>query len=60
MTTVRKLGFIVLLIVSFAFWLYSTPGASNGGFFEDKLDLQLMVLGGAISIVVASILALWD
>lgn len=47
------------MLVSFYLWLTAIAGASAAGFFEDELDLQLMVLGGAVAMVAGGFWALW-
>ncbi len=40
-----------LLILSFPFWIFAISSASASGFFEDSLAVQMMMLGGAVSMV---------
>ncbi|HKW05215.1 MAG TPA: hypothetical protein VJN71_07960 [Nitrososphaerales archaeon] len=51
---------LAVFVVPWFFWLYAVSHASNSQFTEDQLALQLMVLGGAISMVAGSIAAFWD
>lgn len=58
--TPRKIVFFVLLAVAMVLWLTSISLAVKGGFFENELALQLMVLGGATSMVGGAIWWPWD
>lgn len=55
-----KVVAIPLLAISIVMWIYSVIGASSSGFFSDQLDLQWMVLGGAVSMVAGALAALWE
>ena len=56
----RRIAALVVFIIPWIFWLTSISHASNSGFTEDKYAVQIMVLGGAISMVAGSIAALWE
>jgi hypothetical protein len=58
--TPRKIVFLILLAVAMVLWLISISLAVKGGFFENELALQLMVLGGATSMVGGAIWWPWD
>ncbi len=51
---------LAVFVIPWPFWLYSIAHASASGFTEDQLAVQLMVLGGAISMVAGSIAFFWD
>jgi hypothetical protein len=51
---------LALFAVPFFFWMYAVSHASNSGFTEDQLALQIMVLGGAISMVAGGLAVFWD
>jgi hypothetical protein len=55
-----RLFALPILAVSFFFWIYATVGASASGFFLDQTDVQVMVLGGAVSMVAAAVAMLWE
>jgi hypothetical protein len=46
----RILGWI-LLIAAVPFWAYAITSASASGFFEDSLAVQMMIMGGAVSML---------
>jgi hypothetical protein len=54
----RKIAAIIFMIVPFVFWLTAIAGASASGFFENQTDVQLMVLGGALSMLAGTMF--WD
>lgn len=56
----RKLIGLAIFIIPWPFWIYSIMSASNSGLFENQLAVQLMVLGGAVSMVAASVAVLWE
>lgn len=60
MWSTRRIVALVVFIVPWVFWLTAISHASNFGFMEDKYGVQIMVLGGAISMVAGSIAALWE
>lgn len=51
---------LAVFVIPWPFWLFAISHASNSGFTEDELAVQLMVLGGAISMVAGSIAAFWE
>lgn len=55
MKTRRIVGWIIM-IIPFIFWLTAIGHASNSGFFADAYAYQVMVLGGAISVIAAATL----
>lgn len=55
----RRLVALAILVIPWFFWMPAISHASNSGFLEDQYALQIMVLGGAISMVAGSIAALW-
>ena len=56
----RRIVALVVFIIPWIFWLTAIGHASNYGFIEDKYAVQVMVLGGAISMVAGSITVLWE
>jgi len=48
--TYRIIGWVLLLVAA-AFWVTAIGGALSQGFFEDQSGVQLMMIGGAISMV---------
>jgi hypothetical protein len=59
MVSKRRLLALAVFVVPWFFWLFSIASASSGGFKENEWAVQLMVLGGALSMVAASIAELW-
>lgn len=55
----RRLIALVVFIVPWFFWILAISSASGHGFFEDEWAVQMMVLGGAISMVAGGIAAFW-
>jgi len=55
----RRIVFIVLMIVALIFWLTSISLAVKSGLFENELAVQLMILGGAVATVGGAVLAPW-
>jgi hypothetical protein len=39
------------LIAAVPFWAYAITSASASGFFEDSLAVQMMIMGGAVSML---------
>ena len=56
MKTFKIVGWLIL-IVSAVLWVASIGSAVGRGFFEDQNAVQLMVLGGAVSMIAG--LFLW-
>lgn len=54
----RRIAALVIFVIPWIFWLTAISHASNSGFTEDKYALQIMILGGAISMVAGAIAAL--
>ncbi|MDG6981326.1 MAG: hypothetical protein JRN51_09495 [Nitrososphaerota archaeon] len=50
---------IALLLVSSVLWATAIISASNSGFFENEPAVEMMVMGGAISMVAAAIWRPW-
>ena len=57
--TTKILGWIVLVIAA-VLWFTAIGNAMGRGFFEDENALQLIVLGGAVSIIAGVLLWLGD
>jgi len=55
----RRLVALAIFVIPWIFWMTAISSASNAGFVEDQYGLQIMVLGGAISMVAGSIAAMW-
>jgi uncharacterized membrane protein HdeD (DUF308 family) len=51
----KRIGFLIL-IIPFFFWFTAIWSASSAGFFEDANAVQIMVLGGAISMIAGIVL----
>ncbi|MHB8567978.1 MAG: hypothetical protein ACYC7D_14510 [Nitrososphaerales archaeon] len=51
---------LIIFFIPWVFWITSIAHASNSGFIEDKYAIQVMVLGGAISMVAGSVAALHE
>lgn len=51
---------LAVFAIPWFFWMYAIWHASGSGFTEDELAVEIMVLGGAISMVAGSIAAFWD
>jgi len=56
---VKIAGWIVLLIAA-VFWFTAIGSAIGQGFFEDQNAVQLIVLGGAVSMIAGLLLWLGD
>lgn len=56
----RKIVALVIFVIPWIFWLSAISHAISFGFIEDKYAIQLMVLGGAISMVAGSITVMWE
>lgn len=59
MVSKRRLLALAIFIVPWFFWAFSIGSASAGGFTENQWAVQLMVLGGAISMVAGAVAAFW-
>jgi hypothetical protein len=59
MRTTKILGWIVLVIAA-VLWFTAIANAMGRGFFEDENALQLIVLGGAVSIIAGILFWLGD
>ena len=55
----RKLIGLAVFVIPWVFWILAISNASSHGFFEDQWAVQMMVLGGAISMVAGAIAAFW-
>jgi Sec-independent protein secretion pathway component TatC len=55
----RKIAALIVFLAAWPFWLYAIWDASLHGFFENQTAVQLMVLGGAVSMVAAALAELW-
>lgn len=51
---------MVVFVIPWIFWLTAISHAVSYGFLEDKYAVQIMVLGGAISMVAGSISVMWE
>ena len=47
----RRLVGWVIIALAVPFWVAAIIGASTSGFFETELSVQLMIMGGAISMI---------
>ncbi|MDG6996791.1 MAG: hypothetical protein JRN52_12785 [Nitrososphaerota archaeon] len=56
----RRIIALIVFVVPWFFWLTSISHAISFGFVEDKYGVQMMVLGGAVSMVAGAISALWE
>lgn len=59
MVSRRRLVALAVFVVPWAFWILAIGSASSHGFFEDQWGVEMMVLGGAISMVAGAIAAFW-
>jgi uncharacterized membrane protein len=59
MKTAKILGWIVLVIAA-VLWFTAIANATGRGFFEDENAVQLIVLGGAVSMIAGVLLWLGD
>jgi hypothetical protein len=59
MVSPRRLVALGVLLVASVFWTLSILSATKGGFFENEWAVQMMVLGGAISMVAGAIAEFW-
>ncbi len=59
MLSKRRLLALAIFIVPWFFWVLSISSAVHGGFTENQWAVQMMVLGGAISMVAGAIAAMW-
>lgn len=57
--TPRKLAALILFLAAWPFWILAILGASAHGFFETEYNVQLMVMGGAVSMVAGALAELW-
>ena len=55
----RKLVALAVFVVPWIFWTLAISSAIQHGFFEDQWAVQMMVLGGAVSMVAGAIAAFW-
>ena len=55
----RILIALAVFAVAWVFWILAIGSATSQGFFEDQWAVQMMVLGGAISMVAGAIAAFW-
>jgi hypothetical protein len=46
----KILGWLIILI-SMVFWFVAIGSASSHGFFENSFAVQVMILGGAVSMI---------
>ncbi len=51
---------LAIFVISWVMWPISILHASNSHFTEDAFAVQVMVIGGAVSMVVGSISDIWD
>lgn len=56
----RRIIAVVVFVIPWIFWLTAISHAVSYGFLEDKYAVQIMVLGGAISMVAGSISVMWE
>ena len=59
MVAKRKLAGLAILAVAFVFWILAIGSAMGSGFFENEWAVQMMVLGGAISMVAGAVAEFW-
>lgn len=55
----RKMVALAVFIVPWVMWALAIGSASHGGFFENQWAVQMMVVGGAVSMAAGAIAALW-
>jgi hypothetical protein len=56
---VRKVAGIILMIIALAFWLTGISSATSHGFFENQFAVQVLILGGAISMLAGVLWIEW-
>lgn len=56
----RRIIGLIVFIVPWFFWLSSIASASSHGFFENEWAVQMMILGGAVSMVAGGIANFWE
>lgn len=56
----RRLIGLLVFIVPWVFWVIAISSGIGHGFFEDEYGVEMMVLGGAISMVAGGIANLWE
>jgi len=59
MRLTRIVGWVIVA-VAFVFWFTAIAGATASGSFENQGAVQLMILGGAISMIAGLVLQLGD
>ena len=57
--TPRRIAAILVFLAAWPFWILAIAGGSAHGFFETEYNVQLMVLGGAVSMAAATLAELW-
>lgn len=50
MKTTKIIGWVIIAIAA-VFWVTAIGGANASGFFENSNAVQLMILGGAVSMI---------
>jgi hypothetical protein len=55
----RTAGGFVLIIIALIFWIVGISSAVSHGFFEDEFAVQLLILGGAISMLAGLVWTPW-
>ncbi|MHB2037634.1 MAG: hypothetical protein ACYCPW_12975 [Nitrososphaerales archaeon] len=51
----RMIGWAIM-IIPFALWITAIGSASSHGFFENSFAVQVMILGGAVSMIAGAFL----
>ena len=59
MVSRSRLVALAVFAVAWVFWALAIGSASGHGFFENEGAVQLMVLGGAISMAAGAIAEFW-
>jgi hypothetical protein len=59
MASQRKLAAVAIFAAAWVFWILAIWSGINSGFFENEYAVQMMVLGGAISMVAGAVAEMW-
>lgn len=59
MVSPRNMLAIAIFAAAWVFWIVAIWSAIGSGFFEDQFGLQVIVLGGALSMVAGAIARMW-
>ncbi len=58
--TARRIIALVIFVIPWIMWAVAIGHASGSGFIEDRYAVQIMVLGGAVSMVAGSVAVMWE